>query len=436
MRNYAIFLLLLIPTMAVAQEGEWRRVQMTAGEAQPERSVAAAPDVNIPDPIYETIDIDPSTMARTNSRRIEAEFLGERIPVQSEVLPQLGLARGITESKVTAAYRLLSQQPVPVLLSDLKHEADARRLNDWGYLQWVHAVTGTMYRSDPAARNLATAWIMQQSGYKATVSYSNRQINLLVATQQKLYGHSFLNVSGNRMYVVNPLGRAPEVQAAYLFEPVASRRGRALDMRISQAPNLSGTVVQRPMAFKYNGQRYRGSIAVNKRVAAFYYRYPLVDWSVYIAAPISREALASITTFLREPLSRVQPRRGWTRQMEQANVILHFIQGAFPYRSDGEAIGEEHYAFAEEMLALPYSDCEDRSALYVTLVRELLHLEAVGLLFPGHAAAGVNFGRNAPGASVTLGNSKFIVCDPSYIGADIGRVIPQVEGRSLTVIGR
>lgn len=409
---------------------------MNTSEAQPERYVATAPFSHIPDPIYEAIDIDPSTMARTNSRRIEADFLGERIPLQSEVLPQLRLANGITESKVTTAYRRLSQQPVPVLLSDLKHEADVRRLNDWGYLQWVHAVTGTMYPNDPAARNLATAWIMQQSGYKATVSYSNRQINLLVATQQKLYGHSFLNVSGTRMYVVNPLGRAPSVRSAYLFEPMASRRGRALDMRIREAPNLEGTVVQRPMAFKYNGQRYRGSISVNKRVAAFYYRYPLVDWSVYIAAPLSREALASITNFLREPLRSVQPRRGWSREMEQANVILQFIQGAFPYRRDGEAIGEEHYAFAEEMLALPYSDCEDRSALYVTLVRELLHLEAVGLLFPGHAAAGVNFGRNAPGGSVTLDNTKYIICDPSYLGAEIGRIMPQMEGRPLTVIGR
>lgn len=418
------------------QDRIWREVNGGREQAEPDRSVATAPFVRIPDPGYSNMEDNPTTTARTNAVRIETEFLGERIPVRGEWLPELQLSRDISERNIARAYQTLNRMPIPVLLSDLKRTANERHLNDWGYLQWVHTVTGEIYPNDAAARNLATSWIMQQSGYRSTVSYDGRRVNLLVQTQQKLYGHSYLNVSGIRMYVVNPLGSIPDVRSAHLFEPRAARSGRALDMRIRQAPNLPGRTRVRNLSFKYGTQRYTGSIEVNRRVAQFYYYYPLVDWSVYIAAPISKEAIQSLATFLRRPLSEVRPRRGWTMEMEQANLLLHFVQSAFPYRADGEAIGEEHYSFAEEMLALPYSDCEDRSALYATLVRELLDLEAVGLLFPGHAAVGVNFGRSAPGASVQVEGTKYLVCDPSYIGADIGMALPQVRGSRLTIVGR
>lgn len=418
------------------QDRIWRRVPGGKEPAKPSRSGAIKTPVNIPDPEYRHMVENHSDIARTHARQLDTEFLGERISVRAEWLPDLRLTAGVNEAHITRAYHILNRVSIPVLLRDLKRTASERRLNDWGYLQWVHTVTGYIYPHDDAARNLATSWIMQQSGYRSTVSYDGDRVHLLVQTQQTLYGHSYLDISGIRMYVVNPLGSIPDVRSAHIFEPRTSRSGRALDMRIQQVPNLPGQSRTRTLSFKYGTKRYTGTIEVNRRVARFYYSYPLVDWSVYIAAPISDEAIRSLETILRQPLREVSPRHGWTMKMEQANLLLHFVQSAFPYRADSESIGKEHYAFAEEMLALPYSDCEDRSALYATLVRELLNVEAVGLLFPGHAAVGVDFGRSAPGASVQVEGTRYLVCDPSYIGADIGMALPQVRGARLTIVGR
>ncbi|MDP5170529.1 MAG: hypothetical protein NWR72_09800 [Bacteroidia bacterium] len=440
MHKFAIFSFLLLPTLMVGQnrhQSDWRRVNMVIEESQPQRSVAATVPNHIPDPGYSNIRVNRDAISRTNAPfKIEADFWGEIISFRTEQIPELKLTGNLTQERLSRAYRTLCSQQTPVLLADLKQQADHHRLNDWGYLQLVHSLTGTIYANDPAARILATAWLMQKSGYQATVSYSNSQIYLLVPVKQRLYGYTFLNVSGSRMYVVDPLGSAPQVSTAFLFEPAESKQGRAIDMSIKEAPRLIGSMMQRQVQFKYKGTQYRGTIEVNKRVASFYRKYPLVDWSVYVAAPLSAEALASLGALLREPLQSIQPRAGWTLKMEQANFLLHFVQSAFPYRSDREALGEEHYAFAEEMLALPYSDCEDRSSLYLTLVREFLGLEAVGLLFPGHAAVGVKFSKQVNTDSVILNDTRYAVCDPSYIGADIGMGLPQLKGSRLKIVGK
>jgi hypothetical protein len=88
----------------------------------------------------------------------------------------------------------------------------------------------------------------------------------------------------------------------------------------------------------------------------------------------------------------------------------------------------------DETLLYPASDCEDRSILFAALVRELLGLEVVGLLYPGHMATAVKF--NAPGAGdvVQVGGVTWTVADPTYLGADAGQAMPQFKTVTPTLI--
>ena len=56
----------------------------------------------------------------------------------------------------------------------------------------------------------------------------------------------------------------------------------------------------------------------------------------------------------------------------QANLLLHYLHRAFPYKTDEAQFGVERTLFAEEMFHYPYSDCEDRSILFARLVRDLM----------------------------------------------------------------
>ena len=90
--------------------------------------------------------------------------------------------------------------------------------------------------------------------------------------------------------------------------------------------------------------------------------------------------------------------------------------------------------FANETLYYPYSDCEDRSLLYATLVKDLLGLDVVLLDYPEHIATAVKFNDDIEGDCVLINNEKYLICDPTYIGADIGICMPQYREIGAQVI--
>ena len=110
------------------------------------------------------------------------------------------------------------------------------------------------------------------------------------------------------------------------------------------------------------------------------------------------------------------------------------MQTAFDYRTDDEQFGQERPLFADETLYYPYSDCEDRAILYAVLVRDLLGLDVVLLHYPGHLATAVCFGDDTPGDYMSIGGRKYIVCDPTYIGAPIGLAMPQYKQTPAEIV--
>ena len=85
-------------------------------------------------------------------------------------------------------------------------------------------------------------------------------------------------------------------------------------------------------------------------------------------------------------------------------------------------------------LFYPYCDCEDRSILYSRLVRDLLGLDVILVYYPGHLATAVKFEEELKGDYIQLGTDKYLVCDPTYIGACIGMTMPDMDNNSAKVI--
>ena len=114
--------------------------------------------------------------------------------------------------------------------------------------------------------------------------------------------------------------------------------------------------------------------------------------------------------------------------------MIDFVQSAFKYKVDDEQFGQERTLFANETLFYPFSDCEDRSLLFATLIRELLGLKVVLLDYPEHIATAVRFNQDIEGDYMIINGEKYLVCDPTYIGADIGNCMPMFQEVAASVI--
>jgi hypothetical protein len=85
-------------------------------------------------------------------------------------------------------------------------------------------------------------------------------------------------------------------------------------------------------------------------------------------------------------------------------------------------------------LYYPYADCDDRSILLSRLVRDLLGLKCILIYYPGHLAMAVNFTDDVKGDYILLNNQRYVVCDPTYIGAPVGLTMPEMDNSKATVI--
>ena len=108
-------------------------------------------------------------------------------------------------------------------------------------------------------------------------------------------------------------------------------------------------------------------------------------------------------------------------------MLLNWVQTGFVYEYDDKVWGHDRAFFAEETLYYPYCDCEDRSILYSRLIRDLLNLDVALIYYPGHLATAVCFDQDVQGDAMIINGRKFIVCDPTYIGAPVGAQMPDLE---------
>ena len=104
------------------------------------------------------------------------------------------------------------------------------------------------------------------------------------------------------------------------------------------------------------------------------------------------------------------------------NGLALTMQTAFKYQADNDQFGYEKPFFIEEIFYYPASDCEDRAVLFAYLVRRLLNIEVVLLHYPNHLCTAVLFSEEIEGDGLVIGSKRYLICDPTYIGADIGNL--------------
>ena len=151
------------------------------------------------------------------------------------------------------------------------------------------------------------------------------------------------------------------------------------------------------------------------------------SWKFYANTPLSLIARDSMYPALKAAIEGMN-------DFQAVSVLLNFVQTAFVYGYDNEIWGGERVFFSDETLFYPYSDCEDRSILFSRLVRDLVGRPVVLLNYPNHLAAAVNFSGEVSGAYLNVDGKKFVVCDPTYIGAPVGLSMPSTEGATCKVI--
>ncbi len=302
------------------------------------------------------------------------------------------------------------------LIEQLRSYKENLSLNDWGYVQMVNKLTEQIIKNDKNSAKLLSWFILIKSRYKVKIGYNNKSVYLLVPTKQILYGKSYFVVNKQKYFLLEKCeGKIFTYKKNY---PDAKL---IVDLEINYPLNFAKNTKEKEIKFTHEKKNYSFKIKYNKNVIDFYRDYPLSDISVYFNSRVSATTKESL-------LENLKPIVEHKSKIEAANFLIGFVQKGFSYKTDGQQFGKEKFFFVEELFHYSHSDCEDRSVLFAFLVNELLHLEVAGLGYPRHMATAVNFNGTEGQASydyIVLGEKKFVVCDPTYVGAPVGLCMPE-----------
>lgn len=351
-------------------------------------------------------------------------FYGTPCTIGLEEEHRFSLA-GVDENKVADAWKVLSSDAYLPLVSECLTWRDRLQLCDWGYVRFLERMTTTFFPAEKLNEaRLLQMYILTQSGYKVRIARSDNRLVLLLPSKDNIYAYSYLNIGSCKYYVVDPTIRQ---QLFYVFDREFPKE-QFFSLQISREPLFS---IRAATARRLTAKRYpevSAMVSTNRNLIDFYNDYPLSSaWNIYAQASLSTPAKNQLYPVLQKAIAG-------KNKAAAANMLIDWVQTAFDYQTDDEQFGQERPLFADETLYYPYSDCEDRAILYSILVRDLLGLDVVLLHYPGHLATAVCLDDDTPGDHLMIDGRKYIVCDPTYIGASIGETMPQYKQTAASVV--
>jgi hypothetical protein len=296
-------------------------------------------------------------------------------------------------------------------LAQIRAYQTTLNLNDWHLYLLIKSIANNII-NDSNNCQLLRWFILNKLGYDVKLGYQkDESLYLLPNINQRLYNTQYIKVNGQYYYSLEYSG------AIYTY-PDRFSNTQPLNLAETKTPYLKKDIQMRRVSFEYHNKSYQISIPYNKNIMDLYSSYPSMDWRYYFRQPID-----PITKF--ELFRQLKPMIQNMSELEAVNFLLHLTQYGFEYATDKQQFGRERSLFFEESLKYPYNDCEDRSIFFGKLVKEFLGLEVVALHYPNHLATAVAFKSKVKGESVIYKNRKYLICDPTYTGADVGFAMPQ-----------
>ena len=328
---------------------------------------------------------------------------------------------GVNEKAVTAAFESLYSSDYKPLLEDLRTLRANDLHNDWALYLLVKQIAEMFGGRDESV--VMRQFLLNSLGLRARVARvaDTGRLSLMVAPSVQLYGCLYVTEGGTRFYDVE----ASKPYAFYMCPKEAPDAKRKIDMSMAQMPRMGAARKSATRKAPRYGTTVQTTVPTQKM--EFYTRIPQCDYSVYANAQVDSE-------FAERLLSSLRPAIEGKNEKDAANILLDFCQNGFEYATDPEQFGYEKPFFAEELFNYPKCDCEDRSILYRYLVKSLLGLDVVLLDYPNHIATAVKFAGDYAGDHVMVNGRKYLVCDPTYMGASIGMAMPQFKNVAANVL--
>ena len=365
------------------------------------------PAVDVPEePVVDDPVVDSQTPDKPLDNKIAFTFFGQAISLDKLVLVEL---EGRTQSGLKNYWQQSAEINYDTVITELNQYKEDLALSDWAF--WLLVESYVSQQVNNENQQIALSWfLLNNLGYGARVALGSDSLVLMVPTEQKLYGVSRYKIDGEAFYQI--AGNATKEVRTY--DGDFSEGSQSFDMRFDKTLKTGKDIHFRELETTLDGKALKLALPYDLERVKYFKTYPQIDLRYYFEAPVGDVASQGLSEQMGIFLEGSED--------TQLTQLLHLIHQAFPYAIDQQQFGAENYLLVEESLHYKASDCEDRSILFAWLAKHLLSQQVVALNYPGHVSTAI------------FKNNKLIPADPTYIGADLGDVMPDYQGVKPKII--
>lgn len=382
--------------------------------------------VVVPQPQPTPEPIAPVKPKEEPYKKVSISYFGSIITIGFPTNDNLKL-RALEENAIADAWKQLSDSRYDITVSTALNARKSNALCDWAYMKMLQSAAEKQYGKTNEAV-LAQAFLMTQSGYRVRLGMDGTKLYMLVASLYDIFNLRYYLLDGTKFYNLSG-----DKNVKMQITKANYGKEKSLSLQMTQLPQLGSAPTPKRTLTSKKG--VTASVSLNKNVIDFFNTYPqacfngnqTTRWAAYANTPMEKSVKDMLYPPLKKTISGMS-------EKDAVGILLNWVQTAFEYGYDDKIWGGDRAFFAQETLYYPYSDCEDRAILFSRLVRDLVGLDVVLLYYPGHLAAAVAFNDNINGDYLMYKNRKYVVCDPTYINAGVGRTMPTMNNQQAQII--
>lgn len=359
---------------------------------------------------------------------VKVDFFGipENIPFSSNM--RISRIRA-NENDVSKGWEQLSASDYQETIEALIALKDQLSLSDWAIYTTIRKITDAVYIEEYVNEKILTQmFLLSQMNYKARVGASGDELILLLPFDSPVYQVSYISDDGQDYYIYG-YSRLNSSEPLYSFGQDFSMSDQSLSLVRSRALSVGYDFYQlKSLKLWETSIGEEVLVPINIPLVQFTLDYPQSDLMTYHRSAVDDQLQKAVFKSLRYKIIKDQ-----MNAVEAVAFVLDLIQHGFVYKTDYEMFGRAKPLFVEESFFYGSNNCKDRVLIFSWIVRDLLGLDVVMLTYPGHVACAVNLGEDMDGDYFRYNGVKYVMCDPTYIGAPIGATMPKFRNTSPTI---
>jgi hypothetical protein len=349
-------------------------------------------------------------------------------PLQFQELPK----PQVEATEIKGHYQKLAKLDFRPFLSALQTQKEQLLLNDWLFYEMIKAsVEVILSNRGSNEKTLLTWFLISESGFDTRITFREQRIFLCVHTKDEIYEAPLIEDKERTFVNLSALNsQRKDEEGVFLLDFKPRPFGEAFSFSLQYLPKLPALPITHKLPFKYQAEHYELEIAIDQNLVKIMEKYPLVDEREYLKAPMSSLLRESLIPQLRYLLDG-------KNATESVALLAVFTRSVFKYMEDKDYFGRSKPMIPDELFHYPYSDCEDRSALFFSLIKEILGYRMLVIGFPDHLTIAVAI-PDYKGEGINYQGIKYFFCDPTgpANSDEIGRLPEEFIGQKYEVLGQ